>query len=58
MSGTLEIAFDMIESTLLSNSDGTLKIVGIYEAPLLTKSDHTLTPLTHAIVETIRASHF
>jgi hypothetical protein len=31
MSGTLEIAFDMIESTLVTDS---LKIVGVYEAPL------------------------
>jgi Uncharacterised protein family (UPF0172) len=32
MSGTLEIAFDMIESTLVNE---TTKIIGLYEAPIV-----------------------
>ena len=36
MSGPLDIAFDMIESTLVNE---TTKIVGVYEAPLSQPAD-------------------
>ena len=39
MSGALEIAFEMIESTLIAQADKELKIVGVYEANLITKPD-------------------
>ena len=43
MSGPLEIAFEMIESTL---NDRDLKIIGVYEAILVAKSDFTGSPVT------------
>jgi hypothetical protein len=43
MSGPLEIAFDMIESSI---ADKELKIVGVYEALLISKSDSTGSPVT------------
>ena len=54
MSGTLEIAFDMIESTLPSDT----KIVGLYEAPI-SFSDSIPTPLAVAVASQIKgSSHF
>ncbi len=55
MSVTLEIAFDMIESTYLS---GDLKIVGVYEAPVITPSD-PISTLAMSVISQIKATgHF
>lgn len=55
VSGPLEIAFDMVESTI---SEKELKIVGVYEAILVAKSDFSGSPVTLNIAEGIRANHF
>ena len=43
MTATLEVAFDMIESTIAAEG---LKIVGIYESLLMAKHDSTASPLS------------
>ena len=53
MSGTLEIAFDMIESTLAQGDH----IVGVYEAPLLGSDNLSVpTPLATNLAATIKSN--
>jgi len=55
MSGCLEVAFDMIESSALVTD--TVKIVGVYEAPIL--APETPSPLAVAIAQQIKQQgHF
>ncbi|CDW80082.1 UNKNOWN [Stylonychia lemnae] len=57
MSGLLEVAFDMIESHLLSQSDD-LQILGIYEAPLQSKSqDQNVSSVGQAIAQQLRINN-
>ena len=51
MTGPLELAFEIISTSI---KESGLSIVGVYEAPLVTKSDSTVSPLTFLIAETIR----
>lgn len=57
MAGTLEVAFDMVESTMVTDS---CKIVGIYEAPITgADTQQTPSPLAVAIATQIKSgSHF
>lgn len=55
MSGPLEIAFDMVESNMVTDS---LKIIGVYEAPLLgADTQQVPSPLATTILQQIK-SHF
>lgn len=57
MSGSLEVAFDMIQSTLHATGDKDLKIVGLYEASLSHKGEGA-TSFSQLLAETIRNNHF
>eukprot|EP00347_Sterkiella_histriomuscorum_P001206 403372919 len=43
MAGPLEIAFDMIESVVLQAQGNQLQIIGLYEAPISSKSNDQIT---------------
>ena len=57
MSGPLEIAFDMVESNVVTES---LKIIGVYEAPLLGADTQSVpSPLATTILQQIKSmNHF
>jgi hypothetical protein len=57
MSGTLEIAFDMVESTFHAGNDKDLMIVGLYESNLLIKHDQNASTLALFIAEAIRSKN-
>ena len=53
MSGQLELAFDMIESSLVSDN---LRIVGVYEAPILGADTQAVpTPMATIIAQQIKS---
>jgi hypothetical protein len=55
VSGPLEVAFEMVESTLV---DETTRIVGVYEAPILgAETQDTPSPLATAIAQQIKANN-